>query len=480
MGTTHPLPCSWESTQQRPASPILSEPGALTGAACEGTPQTSLFRVQKPRPTTILTTSEQLSKSDPTPPHSVTDIMSDSEDKKRNKLGYQRISIACGMFLPCRPDVATRPLCRVNTRRVACMCNTNRGPAHCRRRKIRCLLAEGDSQDRCQNCIRLKKECVFYPVDQQQMLDTRSQSGAKSGPESIPSSAVSPSPPELASGRPFERSRQYGSFPSLPSLPSNAPPGPGFGIPLGHGSTFPNQGELIPGHPSHPLANHESVGMPPVEYGYQHTSSDGQRQWEQVGDLSSPSASMNRARDSMQSQYYRSSPTVPPTADFAPFPSNASSGAAPQMQHSEGPFQYPINQAQAQAWNQSQMGRSMSYTHLQEVGGQGYMPSAVGYPPHSSHEGQPTGTSGYGSNAIQAPTLAPHPATMGNPMMPYAQQHPYMFQAPGGPGSVSASPISSQHPYGNQWYGEPSPYGSSEQSMRSSADHRSFSGKPGQ
>ena len=107
------------------ASPILSEPGALTGAAFEGAPQTSVFRVQKRWPTTILTTSEQLSKSDPSPPHSVTDIMSDSEDKKRNKLGYQRISIACGMFLPCRPDVATRPLCRVNTRRVACMCDAN-------------------------------------------------------------------------------------------------------------------------------------------------------------------------------------------------------------------------------------------------------------------------------------------------------------------------------------------------------------------
>lgn len=125
MGTTHPLPYSWESIQQRPVSPILSESEALTGAACEGTPQTSLFRVQKRRPTTILTTSEQLSKSDPTPPHSVSDIMSDSEDKKRNKLGYQRISIACGMFLPCRSDVATRPLCRVNTRRVACMCDSN-------------------------------------------------------------------------------------------------------------------------------------------------------------------------------------------------------------------------------------------------------------------------------------------------------------------------------------------------------------------
>ena len=110
------------------ASPILSEPGTLTGADApgfEGAPQTSVFRVQKRWPTTILTTSEQLSKSEPTPLHSAIDSMSDSEDKKRNKLGYQRISIACGMPLPCRPDVATRPLCRVNTRRVACMYDAN-------------------------------------------------------------------------------------------------------------------------------------------------------------------------------------------------------------------------------------------------------------------------------------------------------------------------------------------------------------------
>jgi hypothetical protein len=109
-------------------SHILSEPETLTGADApgfEGAPQTSVFRIQKRRPTTILTTSEQFSTSDSTPLHSATDIMSDSEDKKRNKLGYQRISIACGTLLPCRPDVATRPLCRVNTRRAACMCNAN-------------------------------------------------------------------------------------------------------------------------------------------------------------------------------------------------------------------------------------------------------------------------------------------------------------------------------------------------------------------
>jgi hypothetical protein len=38
-------------------------------------------------------------------------------------------------------------------------------PGHCRRRKIRCLVANDESTGRCANCIRLKKECNFYPVE---------------------------------------------------------------------------------------------------------------------------------------------------------------------------------------------------------------------------------------------------------------------------------------------------------------------------
>jgi len=38
---------------------------------------------------------------------------------------------------------------------------------HCRRRKIRCIPSQADFQGRCVNCIRLKKECSFYPVDPQ-------------------------------------------------------------------------------------------------------------------------------------------------------------------------------------------------------------------------------------------------------------------------------------------------------------------------
>ncbi|KAK4945145.1 hypothetical protein LTR10_015571 [Elasticomyces elasticus] len=68
-------------------------------------------------------------------------------DKKRNKLGYHRTAVACG---------------------------------HCRRRKIRCIPAFEDPAGRCQNCIRLKKDCQFFPVDQQNPPPgKRARSGTK-------------------------------------------------------------------------------------------------------------------------------------------------------------------------------------------------------------------------------------------------------------------------------------------------------------
>lgn len=357
---------------------------------------------------------------------------------------------------------------------LACVILT-RNTAHCRRRKIRCLLAEGDSQERCQNCIRLKKECVFYPVDQQQALDTRSQSGTKSGAGSVPSSAVSPSPPELASGRPFERSRQYGSFPSLPSLPSNAPPR--FGAPLPPGATLQGQGEFIPAYPPHGIPNHDSVGPSPTEYAFQQTPTEGQRHWEQVNSLSSPSASVNRARDSMQPQYWRSSPNGP-SADFAPFPSSASANSQIPLQ--DGSFSYAV--PGTQAWNSSQSARSMSYGHMPDMTPTGYIPSAVGYAPQPAHESHPPAAATYPpSDATHATamTSAPgQPAPMGAPMMPFGQQQsPFMFQSQG---AVSASPIPTQHPFANHWYGDSSPYGTQEQDLRSPTDNRHFTSKPGQ
>lgn len=91
-----------------------------------------------------------------------------SGEKKRNKLGYHRTSIAC---------------------------------SHCRRRKIRCI-ASPDVQNRCVNCIRLKKECSFYPVDQQPGGESRSRGTVRQTAGS--SVASSTSSPAVAGGSPRE------------------------------------------------------------------------------------------------------------------------------------------------------------------------------------------------------------------------------------------------------------------------------------
>ncbi|KLU87589.1 hypothetical protein MAPG_06586 [Magnaporthiopsis poae ATCC 64411] len=108
-------------------------------------------------------------------------------DKRRNKLGYHRTSVACG---------------------------------HCRRRKIRCLPSSDDPEGRCINCIRLKKDCNFFPVDQQPApapADSRQKSGSRCsvGPGGVPPASSSPS---IASGYPSDmHGGQHYTHPMAPS-----------------------------------------------------------------------------------------------------------------------------------------------------------------------------------------------------------------------------------------------------------------------
>ena len=94
---------------------------------------------------------------------------------------------------------------------------------HCRRRKIRCVPSQNDVQGRCINCIRLKKECSFYPVDQQPPVETRQKSGSRSsvGPK-IPSASSSPA---MQPGIPSDIHGQQ-PYPQLtmPSIQNMAPP----------------------------------------------------------------------------------------------------------------------------------------------------------------------------------------------------------------------------------------------------------------
>ncbi|EYE93184.1 putative C6 finger domain protein [Aspergillus ruber CBS 135680] len=124
-------------------------------------------------------------------------------DKKRNKLGYHRTSVAC---------------------------------VHCRRRKIRCLVAADDAQGRCENCIRLRKECQFFPVDQQPPVEkkTRPNSRLDSSASTDPSTASS-SPPIVSGPLDQQQPQQQqpetffyqpmplNAAPNVHGIPPNAP-----------------------------------------------------------------------------------------------------------------------------------------------------------------------------------------------------------------------------------------------------------------
>ena len=75
---------------------------------------------------------------------------------------------------------------------------------NCRRRKIRCIPSPFDNQGRCTNCIRLKKECSFYPVDQQPPTDPRGESSSRAS--TAPKGTSASSSPATSNGVPAEPS----------------------------------------------------------------------------------------------------------------------------------------------------------------------------------------------------------------------------------------------------------------------------------
>jgi hypothetical protein len=106
--------------------------------------------------------------------------------------------------------------------------------AHCRRRKTRCLFIEDDFEQRCGNCVRLGKECVFCPRHQQDPIAAQSRFSDKVDGAPIMLSLYSHFSSEMNSGGPFDRAAQSQSVPR----PSNAP----FvlqGLPSAPGSSLP-------------------------------------------------------------------------------------------------------------------------------------------------------------------------------------------------------------------------------------------------
>ncbi|KAI9682528.1 MAG: hypothetical protein M1829_000321 [Trizodia sp. TS-e1964] len=188
MQSSSSSPLSYDPT---PASYPLEGEGPSQGFL-PLSPTTISFNQHRQRfPKPIMPPTVKRSASSPNVrAHALVDALGVSypSDRRRNKLGYHRTSVAC---------------------------------VHCRRRKIRCLLAPEDLDGRCSNCIRLKKECNFFPVDQQPSLPER-RHRADSRPEFSPRGTPTspPSGPSVYS-KPTEEPGDITH--SYPPIPSNSP-----------------------------------------------------------------------------------------------------------------------------------------------------------------------------------------------------------------------------------------------------------------
>ncbi|OCL11864.1 hypothetical protein AOQ84DRAFT_286339 [Glonium stellatum] len=232
--------------------------------------------------------------------------LSPTADKRRNKLGYHRTSVACG---------------------------------HCRRRKIRCLLSQDDPQGRCSNCIRLKKECNFYPVEQTNPPDQRPQATPKMEAGVGAPSASTPSSPRASVTSASEHVEEYRPYGAM----SSASTGARFGM--------QSELEVDPSHTPH--TNKLTSQHPPFAYAHQI-----ENQWASSGFL--PQSSVAEEPASAVAGYWRPSPSAAPSAYGND--SNLSGGQTPVTMSSTSNMSYGAHH-DGQGWVQPT--RSMSYGNIE-------------------------------------------------------------------------------------------------------------------
>jgi Fungal Zn(2)-Cys(6) binuclear cluster domain len=184
---------------------------------------------------------------------------------------------------------------------------------HCRRRKIRCIPAQGDPQNRCSNCIRLKKPCNFFPVDQQPQTDAGHRADAQVqgavGPASSSSSPTeSAGPADMPNSLPF-------SHLSMPPIQNIG----GAQIKRTRTDSFSEK----KGATSHFFTS--CFPNPPLDPAYSHSHDLGPPS---AGWILADSVNMSKGSSDMPSSYWRmNSHESPMTPAFSPFSSN------PQLPH---------------------------------------------------------------------------------------------------------------------------------------------------
>lgn len=282
--------------------------------------------------------------------------------------------------------------------------------------------AEGDPENRCSNCIRLKKECVYTPVDTNQATHSRAQQPQPRGSlgSNSSSSIVSTSPTDMGSMRSTDRDRAFGNILPLPSNVSQdyrlpLEPGSALGITAGgkhHSQPEPRSGPNLfsgsmygSGFSGYAADTASQTSWSAGPYNNQSEHHDSANIW-------------NRSRDN------------PAMADFSPFPSGPD-GFAPNSLPSHHSFSYMPRDDHGM----HPPGRSMSYGNTDNLSGftqpmtvsQDGLPRqlpSLNYPPPSLDA---TSTRSSISTSESQPTPVGHLQAYGLPHTPWSyypdQQH---------------------------------------------------------
>ncbi|KAF1997950.1 hypothetical protein P154DRAFT_270782 [Amniculicola lignicola CBS 123094] len=330
--------------------------------------------------------------------------LSPTADKRRNKLGYHRTSVACG---------------------------------HCRRRKIRCLVAQDDPQGRCANCIRLKKECNFFPVEQNPETQRPPLGSAADASIGQPDSSTTSSPRHLppASGDNVDEFRHpFSAGPTAPSAPRYVPP---------------HEVDIDPTHI--PTSSGVQLQHPP--YAYPHAI---ETQWPPpTGYL--PSSTVAEHSPS-SSGYWQPSPSTANSTYGSE--SNVSGARTPATMSTTSNMSYG-GHPDAHAWGQPPPARSMSYGNIE-----GLPQQYANHRPPLQHPEYPRRTPPYpypttidtNPSTIHTSTLGAHTAPLSAPILPNQQ---YNYQQHWSPYPPMQSPAHEMPAPGRsmsaQWYSEQAP-----------------------
>jgi hypothetical protein len=302
------------------------------------------------------------------------------------------------------------------------MSNAESNTAHCRRRKIRCLFTKGGPQQSCENCIRLRKECIMCTVGQQDIFE-RSISSPDAGTRSLWSLTNPASFPALGMAKFSDRFHQLGNSPSLLSDVSAGLPGSS----LGPGGHLPGRRNCVPGVPVYGMFIHDTGTMPSLSF--QRTSSDGHTHREPSGDFGWVSqGSIDRMNEPFQSTSHWTSSSTAPPRDFAPVTDAGSEMPLP-VHYRTLTSCHPSN---PHIWHLSQKAQSISYDHGQHARQVGHIAPSSGFQPSPSQEQLaktvtcPPVIMNY--TTTQGSVSVPQSVLATTPEMPTSNWHPFIFE----------------------------------------------------